>query len=110
MIDGRIVKRGGKLVAFDVPKIVSAAKQSSQKNRQQAGGRLAPGLRSGPEFLLLQLDGAGPWGDPYQINSANNGPYGDALVQELIPYVEQVFRGSGQPHARHRPATGSRAR
>lgn len=42
MIDGRIVKRGGRLVAYDVPKIVSAAKQSSQKIRQQAGGRLAP--------------------------------------------------------------------
>ena len=73
---------------------------TSVTNELAPGGRLAPGLRSGPEFLLLQLDGAGPWGDPYQINSANNGPYGDALVQELIPYVEQVFRGSGQPHAR----------
>ena len=42
MIDGRIVKRGGRLVAYDVPGLVAAAKQSSQKIRQQAGGRLAP--------------------------------------------------------------------
>ena len=29
-----------------------------------------------PRFILVQLDGAGPFGDPYQINSANSGPYG----------------------------------
>src|SRR5206468_4483343 len=39
-------------------------------------------------------------GDPYQVNSANNGPYGDALTQELIPLVEKQFRGAGQSHAR----------
>src|SRR5262249_192879 len=37
-----------------------------------------------PRMVLLHLDGAGPFGDPYQVNSANNGPYGDALTQELI--------------------------
>jgi Putative esterase len=53
-----------------------------------------------PQFLLLQLDGAGPFGDPYQVNSANNGPYGDAVTQELIPYVEKTYRGIGEPYAR----------
>jgi S-formylglutathione hydrolase FrmB len=53
-----------------------------------------------PRFLLLQLDGAGPYGDPYYVNSANNGPYGDALIQELIPYVEKNFRAAGQPRTR----------
>ena len=53
-----------------------------------------------PRFLLLQLDGAGPYGDPYYVNSANNGPYGDALVQELIPFVEAKFRALDQPRAR----------
>ena len=53
-----------------------------------------------PEFILLQLDGAGPFGDPYYVNSANNGPYGDALIQELIPHVESRFRTIGQPRAR----------
>ena len=45
-----------------------------------------------PRMLLLHLDGDGPLGDPYQVNSANHGPYGDALVKELIPYVEREFR------------------
>lgn len=49
-----------------------------------------------PKFLLLHLDGAGPLGDPYQVNSANHGPYGDALIEELIPHVEQHFRGNGR--------------
>jgi S-formylglutathione hydrolase FrmB len=53
-----------------------------------------------PQMLLLHLDGAGPFGDPYQVNSANNGPYGDALTQELIPYVESKFRGIGAGYAR----------
>jgi S-formylglutathione hydrolase FrmB len=53
-----------------------------------------------PRFVLLQLDGAGPYGDPYYVNSDNNGPYGDMLVQELIPYIEQQFRVLGQPRAR----------
>lgn len=53
-----------------------------------------------PQFLTLLLDGAGPFGDPYQVNSANNGPYGDAVTQELIPHVEKNYRGIGQPYAR----------
>jgi hypothetical protein len=53
-----------------------------------------------PRMIFLLLDGAGPYGDPYQVNSANNGPYGDAVTQELIPYVEEKFRGIGKGHAR----------
>jgi photosystem II stability/assembly factor-like uncharacterized protein len=53
-----------------------------------------------PRFIYLQLDGEGPNGDPYQINSDNNGPYGDAITRELIPYVESHFRAIGEPYAR----------
>lgn len=53
-----------------------------------------------PRFVRLQLDGAGPLGDPYQVDSANHGPYGEALVRELIPHVEAAYRCLGQPHAR----------
>jgi S-formylglutathione hydrolase FrmB len=51
-----------------------------------------------PRMILVQLDGSGPYGDPYQVNSANNGPYGDALIHELLPEIEKKFRC--QPHAR----------
>ena len=53
-----------------------------------------------PRMILLHLDGDGPFGDPYQVNSANHGPYGSAITQELIPHVEREFRAIGRPHAR----------
>lgn len=53
-----------------------------------------------PRMALLFLDGAGPNGDPYQVNSDNNGPYGDALVEELIPWVEERFGCLGKGTAR----------
>jgi len=34
------------------------------------------------------------------VNSANNGPYGDAIMRELIPEIERRFRGIGQGYAR----------
>ncbi|HMV47314.1 MAG TPA: alpha/beta hydrolase-fold protein [Blastocatellia bacterium] len=42
--------------------------------------------------------------DSYAVNSANNGPYGDALLTELIPYLEKNFRLI--PEARARVLTG----
>ncbi len=38
--------------------------------------------------------------DSYAVNSANNGPYGDALTQELIPYLEEKFKIIANPQAR----------
>ena len=53
-----------------------------------------------PRMIGVYLDGDGPFGDSYQLNSANSGPYGDALVQELIPYIEKQFRVVGTPESR----------
>ena len=38
--------------------------------------------------------------DSYAVNSANNGPYGDAITYDLLPFIEKQFRGIGQPWAR----------
>ncbi|MGH9468481.1 MAG: alpha/beta hydrolase-fold protein, partial [Terriglobales bacterium] len=38
--------------------------------------------------------------DSYTVNSVNSGPYGDAIMQELIPYVETHFRIDRKPGAR----------
>jgi hypothetical protein len=51
-------------------------------------------------MILLHLDGDGPLGDPYQVNSANHGPYGDALIRELIPHVDREFRTIAEPRTR----------
>ena len=45
-----------------------------------------------PPMIVVQLDGEAPFGDSYQMNSANNGPYMDVLLQELIPAIERQFR------------------
>ncbi len=66
----------------------------------QSGFRRAWLDDAAPRMLFLHLDGAGPFGDPYQVNSDNNGPYGEAVTRELIPYVEKRFRGIGQGYAR----------
>ena len=52
-------------------------------------------------FLIVSMQHPTPfYDDSYAVNSANNGPYGDALTQELIPRVEDEFRGIGAPWAR----------
>jgi hypothetical protein len=54
-----------------------------------------------PRMLLLSIQHANPYyDDSYAVNSANVGPYGDAITRELIPEVEKRFRGIGQPWAR----------
>jgi len=42
MVDGRIVKRGGRLVDCDVAQVVDGARRSAMRIRTAAGGILAP--------------------------------------------------------------------
>ncbi|MFQ5636437.1 MAG: alpha/beta hydrolase-fold protein [bacterium] len=59
---------------------------------------------TGPDFprlLLIKIQHANPYyDDSYAVNSANVGPYGDAITYELIPYIEKTFRGIGAGWAR----------
>ncbi|HEX7023695.1 MAG TPA: hypothetical protein VF187_02660 [Gemmatimonadales bacterium] len=54
-----------------------------------------------PRVLLVQIQHPTPYyDDSYAVNSANNGPYGDAIMRELVPEIERRFRGIGQGYAR----------
>jgi hypothetical protein len=54
-----------------------------------------------PRFLLVTIQHPTPYyDDSYAVNSENHGPYGDAIVEELIPALEAEFRGIGEPWAR----------
>ena len=54
-----------------------------------------------PRFLVAQINHANPYyDDSYAVNSANLGPYGDAIETELIPAMEKKFRAIGQGWAR----------
>lgn len=46
-------------------------------------------------FIRVVLDGNCPTGHSVYANSENNGPWGDAMVKELIPAVEAAFRCDG---------------
>jgi len=54
-----------------------------------------------PRVLIVKLAHANPfYDDSYAVNSANVGPYGDAIETELIPAIEKQFRAIGQGWAR----------
>ena len=54
-----------------------------------------------PRVLIVEIQHANPYyDDSYAVNSANLGPYGDAITYELIPYLEKKYRGLGAGWAR----------
>ena len=54
-----------------------------------------------PRFIVIEIQHPTPYyDDSYAVNSANQGPYGDALTYELIPFIEEQFRGIGEGWAR----------
>lgn len=54
-----------------------------------------------PRVIAIALQQQTPYfPDSYSVNSANNGPYGDAIIEEVIPYLEQRFRIIAKPYAR----------
>ncbi|EAQ98180.2 hypothetical protein [Congregibacter litoralis] len=54
-----------------------------------------------PRFLAIEIQHPTPYyDDSYAVNSASQGPYGDAINYELIPFIEEQFRGIGEGWAR----------
>jgi hypothetical protein len=54
-----------------------------------------------PRFIVVTLQHPSPYfDDSYAVNSANNGPFGDAIHKELIPVIEKRFRCIPQAYAR----------
>src|SRR5262245_11183160 len=54
-----------------------------------------------PRFVIVEIQHANPfYDDSYAVNSANLGPYGDAIQLELLPEIERRFRCIGQGWAR----------
>ncbi|MPR36451.1 hypothetical protein [Salmonirosea aquatica] len=54
-----------------------------------------------PRYLVVEIQHANPfYDDSYAVNSANIGPYGDAIMYELLPEIERLYRGIGQGWSR----------
>ncbi len=81
----------------------AADARGGARNRQNTQYRLFQDWTSGRlgHVIMLLIQHANPYyDDSYAVNSANVGPYGDAIVKELIPEIEKQFRGIGQGWAR----------
>ncbi|HEY5462776.1 MAG TPA: alpha/beta hydrolase-fold protein [Hanamia sp.] len=54
-----------------------------------------------PRMIIVTFQHPTPfYDDSYAVNSANVGPYGDAIMKELIPYIENKYRIIQKPYAR----------
>ncbi len=54
-----------------------------------------------PRMLVVTFQHPCPYfDDSYAVNSVNVGPYGDAIMTELIPEIERRFRTIAEPWAR----------
>ena len=54
-----------------------------------------------PRFLIIEIQHPTPYyDDSYAVNSEAQGPYGDAITYELIPHIEEQFRGIGEGWSR----------
>ena len=80
-----------------------AAAEGEARRRQDNAYRFFQEWSSGrlPKMLVVLTQHATPYyDDSYGVNTANMGPYGDALTQELYPELERRFRAIGAPWAR----------
>ena len=68
----------------------------------QEGAALSRAMSTGKEGEMIHifLDGSFPTGHHLFADSANNGPWGRALIEEFIPQLEQRFRLIARPEAR----------
>ncbi|KAI0396315.1 Alpha/Beta hydrolase protein [Xylariaceae sp. FL0594] len=54
-----------------------------------------------PKMIIVAFRHEAPYyDDSYGVNTANMGPYGDAINDELIPYIDKKFNTIAQPYAR----------
>jgi hypothetical protein len=77
--------------------------KSPDFRREQIGYHLFQDWTSGrlPRVVLVYVQNANPYyDDSYVVDSANVGPYGSAINDELIPMLEKKYRGIGQGWAR----------
>jgi len=77
--------------------------KSPQFRRMQNGYRLYQDWTSNrlPRVIMIYVQNANPYyDDSYVVDSANVGPYGSAINDELIPSIEKKYRGVGQGWAR----------
>ncbi|KAM3420972.1 hypothetical protein BST61_g4202 [Cercospora zeina] len=57
--------------------------------------------RPAPWLIIVMFRHENPfYDDSYAVNTPNLGPYGDALNDELVPYLDEMFNTIPEPYAR----------
>jgi hypothetical protein len=87
----------------DDPPIPAAKRAQMVDLNRESGHEFAETWMSDnfPRMIAVTFQHPTPYyDDSYAVNSVNNGPYGDALVQEMIPYLQAHFRMIPKPYAR----------
>ena len=89
----------------------TAAMKGRERARAEAGYQFFQDWTNGrmPHMIVISIQNANPYyDDSYVMDSANVGPYGSAVTEELIPQIEHEYRGIGQSWARTTfgPSTG----
>jgi hypothetical protein len=87
----------------DRPESAEARAARLARSARETGCEFQQAWTSGavPEFIAVFIQHPTPYyDDSYVLNSANNGPYGDAITRELIPEVDKRFRTIASSHAR----------
>ena len=77
--------------------------KEGERTSQNMGYKLYQDWTSGrmPRAIVLTIQHANPYfDDSYAVDSANVGPYGAAITQELIPYIEKKYHAIGEGWAR----------
>lgn len=84
--------------AFNYP---SDTKFANAWNNGTIPGTNTTASRPAPKMILVTFRHEAPfYDDSYAVNTANLGPYGDAINDELIPYLEEKFHTIRAPYAR----------
>ena len=87
----------------DKPETPEAKARRLQRTMREPGCEFQHAWTIGkvPEMIAVFIQHTTPYyDDSYVLNSANNGPYGDAITQELIPEIDKRFRTIAAPYAR----------
>ena len=87
----------------DTPETAEAKAARLARTAREPGCEFQKAWTSGavPEVIAVFIQHTTPfYDDSYVLNSANNGPYGDAITQELIPEIDKRFRTVAAPYAR----------
>lgn len=86
-----------------VPESEEQRKARLNRSARESGYEFAQAWMSDnfPRMVAVTFQHPTPYyDDSYAVNSSNNGPYGDALTKELIPYLEEKFKIIAEPQAR----------